>query len=283
MLQLLGAVAELARGATTPSVRPVWGREMLMDDPPLLSSLAHREYEEIEVPAAEKGITLDDDMVHRSFFFGPHEVAAIRSQLDPDLRETATTFEVLAGCLWKCRTMALSPAPSAHDEMRMICVVNLRGKSPAEIPSGYYGNAVAYLAAISKAGDLCTNPVGYAVQLVKKVKRAVDMEYMRSVANLMVRRRRPHYTVVNAYLLSDLSKVRFSDIDFGWGTPLYAGPAKGAVGIVSFIIPFNKGELNGLLVPVCLPGQVAMDKFVEQVERLTSTAAARALRVSSKL
>ncbi|KAM0837092.1 hypothetical protein ACQ4PT_061887 [Festuca glaucescens] len=286
LVQLLGAVAELARGATTPTVRPVWGREILEAgrDPPLLSSFAHREYDEIEIPAAEKGTTIDDmAVVHHSFFFGPREVATIRSQLDPDLRESATTFEVLTGCLWKCRTMALSP--SADEEMRMICVVNLRGKSgAAKIPCGYYGNAVAYPVAISKAGDLCTNPVGYAVQVVKKVKREVDMDYMRSVANLMVRRRRPHFTVVNAYLVSDVSKVGFWDIDFGWGRPVYAGPAKGGVGIVSFFIPFNNvtGE-NGVMVPVCLPGPVAMNKFVEEmskilqqdIERLRSTAAAK--------
>jgi hypothetical protein len=211
-------------------------------------------------------------MAHRSFFFGPREVAAIRSQLAPDLRESATTFEVLAGCLWKCRTMAL--AATADEEMRMICIVNLRGKSgAAEIPCGYYGNAFGFPVAISKAGDLCTNPVGYAVGLVKQVKRELNMEYMRSVADLMVQRQRPHFTVVRAFLVSDVSKAGFCDIDFGWGRPVYAGPAQGGVGaipgIASFFIASKNviGE-NGVLVPVCLPSPTVMDKFVEEMSKL---------------
>uniref|UniRef100_A0ACD5X607 Uncharacterized protein n=1 Tax=Avena sativa TaxID=4498 RepID=A0ACD5X607_AVESA len=274
LVQLLGAIAELARGGTTPMVRPVWAREMLeARDPPPLSALAHREYDEIPDTDNKRTTSVPlDDMVHRSFFFGPREVAAIRSQLAPDLRESATTFELLTGCLWKCRTMAL--APTADEEMRIICIVNLRGKrGAAKIPCGYYGNAFAFPVAISKAGDLCTKPVGYAVGLVKKIKREVDMEYMRSVADLMVRRRRPHFTVERAYVVSDVSKVGFWDIDFGWGRALYAGPAKGGVGaipgVASFFIAFKnvKGE-SGVVVPVCLPGPVAMDKFVEEMSKI---------------
>ncbi|KAM3317890.1 hypothetical protein ACQJBY_035547 [Aegilops geniculata] len=269
LLQLLGAIAELARGAAALTVLPVWRRELLeARNPPLLPSFAHREYDEL----TDTTIMPLDNMVHRSFFFGPREVAAIRSHLSPDLRESTTTFEVLTGCLWKCRTVAL--APPADEEMRMICVVNLRGKRGAgSIPRGYYGNAFVFPTAISTAGDLSTSPAGYAVGLVKKVKQEVDMEYIRSVANLMVLRGRPHFAVANAYLVSDVSKSGLRDLDFGWGKPVYAGPAKGGVGaipgVASFFIASKniKGE-DGVVVPICLPGPAIMDKFVEEMNKL---------------
>ncbi|RLM73358.1 10-deacetylbaccatin III 10-O-acetyltransferase [Panicum miliaceum] len=45
MLQFLGAVAELARGAAAPTV---WGRELLTArEPPRPSFVAHREYDEV--------------------------------------------------------------------------------------------------------------------------------------------------------------------------------------------------------------------------------------------
>ena len=44
--------------------------------------------------------------------------------------------------------------------------------------------------AVSAAGELCAKPLSYAVRLVNEAKVGVDMEYMQSVADLMVRRGR---------------------------------------------------------------------------------------------
>ncbi|KAF8672463.1 hypothetical protein HU200_049676 [Digitaria exilis] len=271
LVQFLGAVAELARGAAAPSVRPVWGRELLEARDPPRPAFAHREYD--VVPDTKGTIIPLDDMVHRSFFFGRHEVAAVRAHLPPALRSRASTFDVLTGLLWRCRTVAL--APDADEVMRMICIVNARGgKSGAAIPEGYYGNAFAFPVAVATAGDLAARPLGYAVELVKRAKGEVDVEYMRSVADLMVMRGRPHFTVVRAYLASDVTKAGFGDLDFGWGKPVYGGPAKGGVGaipgVASFLIPFRnaKGE-DGIVVPMCLPGP-AMETFVEEMGKLLS-------------
>lgn len=67
-MQFLAAVDELARGAPVPSVRPVWGRELLEVRNPPRPVFAHREYDEV---LDTKGTIMPpSDMVHRSFFFG---------------------------------------------------------------------------------------------------------------------------------------------------------------------------------------------------------------------
>ncbi|KAL5225541.1 hypothetical protein ABZP36_012180 [Zizania latifolia] len=269
LFQFLSARAELARGAASPTVWPVRGRELLLARDPPRPGFAHREYD--EVPDTKGTIVSLDDMAHCSFFFGARELATVRSHLAVGVRKSATTFEVLTGCLWKCRTVAL--APDADEEMWMIYIVNARGdKSEASIPEGYYGNAFAFPVAVTTADDLCANLVSYAIELVKKTKREVNVEYMRSVADLMVQCRQPHFTVVRAFLVSAVTKARFGDLDFVWGKPAYGGPTKGGVdpipGLASFLISCKnaKGE-DGIVVPMSLPG-LAMDRFVEDMAKL---------------
>ncbi|GJV15802.1 benzyl alcohol O-benzoyltransferase-like protein [Tanacetum coccineum] len=59
---------------------------------------------------------------------------------------------------------------------------------------GYYGNVLAFSAAISTAQDLCNKPL-----------------------------RRPRFTNVRTYAVSDFTRAGFEDIDFGWGKAIYAG------------------------------------------------------------
>ncbi|CAM0875972.1 unnamed protein product [Alopecurus aequalis] len=252
LMQFLTAVAELARGAAVPSVRPVWGREVLEARNPPCPSFVHRQYD--EVPDTKGAIVPLEDMEQHSFFFGAKEVASVRSHLTPVLQKHATTFDVLVGLLWKCRTIAL--APHADEEMRMMFAVDGRGRKGKQsaIPTGYYGNVVALPAAVSAAGELCAMPLSYAVRLVKEAKEEVDMEYMRSVADPLVQRGRPDITMVRAYMASDVTKVGFGELDYGWGRPVYAGPAMVAT-ICSFLIPFkNANGEDGIIITICLPG-----------------------------
>ncbi|KAM0935269.1 putative benzyl alcohol O-benzoyltransferase [Dioscorea sansibarensis] len=185
----------------------------------------------------------------------------------PEQLRKSSTFEILTACLWRCRTIALQLAP--EEEVRMMCVVNARGKEGGRLPVGYYGNAFAYPAAVSKVKSLCSNPLEYALELVKKAKsQGMTREYLQSVADLMVLRGRPHFTIAGSYLVSDVTRAGIENVDFGWGKADYGGPAKGGIGdipLVSFYIPFR----NGIVVPVCLPS-AAMDRFAKEIESMIS-------------
>ncbi|KAG6514939.1 hypothetical protein ZIOFF_025315 [Zingiber officinale] len=245
-------------------------------------------------------------MVHRSFFLGKAELAALRRCVPEHLRNNST-FEILTAFLWKCRIITIGA--NTEKEFRIIYVVIARDKSGLCLPAGYYGNAFALPASVSTAGKLSSNPIGYALDLVKKAKSAVNDEYMRDVefqedgawnwsTNMVLIQEEeqvkekeptllpsptssspldeedppPQKTMVRTYLVSDMTWARFGDVDFGWGKAAYGCPAKGGVeaipGVGSFYAPLNnsKGE-EGIVVPVCLLA-LAMGKFTQEMHNL---------------
>ncbi|KAJ9135162.1 hypothetical protein P3X46_032373 [Hevea brasiliensis] len=270
LAKFLMATAEIARGARTPSLFPVWRREILnARDPPHVTHV-HHEYEEIPINDTNKNsvMTLDlPNMAHLSFFFGPREMRSLRSHLPPHLRK-CSTFELLTACLWKCRTIALELDPD--EIVRLLCVINLRGKqNQLKVPNGYYGNAFAFPAALSTAGELCKNPLEYAIESIRKAKNLMSEEYIRSVADLMVIKGRPHYTTVWNFLVADTTWAGLVEVDFGWGKPLFGGPI-GALPYRSFFSRFkNSNGEYGIVVPILLPRPV-MKRFQDELMKMIS-------------
>ncbi|KAJ4850483.1 hypothetical protein Tsubulata_022563 [Turnera subulata] len=263
VLQFICAIGEMARGAHAPSIPAPWERHILCASIPPRVTCRHREYE--EVPASTKGTIMPiDHIAHKPLFFGPEEISALRRLVPPHL-SGCSTFEVLTACLWKCRTIALQPHP--EEEMRLICAVNARKIFNPPLPLGYYGNSFGLPVAVATAGDLAKNPLGFALELMKKTKAEVTEEYMRSLASLMVTRGRPRFTIAGTYAVSDVRYAGSEALDIGWGKAIYAGPAKHGVES-SFYIPYanNKGE-KGILVLLCLP-RPAMEIFERKLAKM---------------
>ncbi|XP_068640290.1 benzyl alcohol O-benzoyltransferase-like [Aristolochia californica] len=271
-VQFLKAAGEIARGAETPSLLPVWERHLLSASTALHVRFSHREYECF--PAGSTFVNLvtsRNEMTHRSFFIGPADISNLRTHLPTSLRH-ASTFDILTATFWRCRTAALHLVPD--EEVRVLCIANARRKFNPPLPDGYYGNVFAFPAAVSTASELCGHSLGYAVELVRKAKFSVTEEYIRSVANLMALAGKPQFQpAAITYLVSDVRLAGFQELDFGWGGPVYGGPAAGDVGTVpgvsSFYIPFRNYEgVKGILIPICLPRQ-AMEEFIVELEKAT--------------
>jgi len=150
--------------------------------------------------------------------------------------------------------------------VHFISVVNARPKINPPLPKGYYGNVLAYPAALCTADELIRNPVGYAIELIKRAKAEVTDEYMRSLADLLVIKGRPRVIVtLYSFQVSDASRVGLDQIDYGWGLPVYGGNARKVTGFASFYIAGknNEGE-RGIVLPISLPA-TAMDRFVKEL------------------
>ncbi|XP_054817655.1 benzyl alcohol O-benzoyltransferase-like [Prosopis cineraria] len=269
IVQFMKAMAEIANGAIEPSILPVWHGELLnVRDLPNITC-THHEYREM---VGNNPLSIID-MVHHSFFFRPTEVSSLRRfNILPDHLSLSTSYDVVTTCLWCCHTKALQLDPLK--EVRVMLITNARSgrnnRFNPPLPEGYYGNAFVYPTAISTIGKLCKSPLGFALEVGMKAKDEVNDEYFHSVADLMVvRGRRSFTTVRSSFMVSDLSRLGFKDVDFGWGKAVYGGVAMSGLGTFSglgFYVGFrnSKGE-EGRVIPMCLPLE-CMDRFAKELD-----------------
>ncbi|XP_010557037.1 PREDICTED: (Z)-3-hexen-1-ol acetyltransferase-like [Tarenaya hassleriana] len=258
----LTTIGDMVRGAHAPSVHPVWDRHLLGARVPARVTHAHREYDMRESVA-------EADNVQGSFFFGPSDISAIRRLLHPHQRERATDFETLTSFIWRCRTAALRLHPNT--EMRLQCVVNGRGKlKNPPLPPGYYGNVIVLPVAISTAKELVERPLGFALELVREAKSSATEDYFRSVADFLATTKnwaQPEGETL--WLVSDLRRIGFENVDLGFGKPLYGGLAKAGAknlpGLSVYERHKNKKGETGTAVLICLPAP-AMERFEKEVK-----------------
>ncbi|KAI5397340.1 hypothetical protein KIW84_063233 [Lathyrus oleraceus] len=84
--QFMNALAEICRGMNEPSISPVWRRELLSVRNPPRVTCYHPELEQAHNNKGIINVISLDNMARRTFFYGPNELATIRSLL-PVIRE----------------------------------------------------------------------------------------------------------------------------------------------------------------------------------------------------
>ncbi|XP_065880596.1 benzyl alcohol O-benzoyltransferase-like [Euphorbia lathyris] len=254
--QFMSAIGEMARGATSPSVLPVWERHILNSPIPQQPTSPLPEHNH---NISDMKFPLEHELCYKGFVFGRAAISALRRCLPIHLRN-CSSFEIVSASVWKCRVAALQLHPT--NETSMNWSVNLRGdKLNQLIPSGYYGNAVGVSISTSTAKDILENPLSYALQLLRNSKGNVNTEdHDRSVIKLMAS--------MTSYTVTDLKNAGFGEVDFGWNKPIYAGLAHSMLTAGGYQPQFNreKGE-NEMMLPVCLPKQ-AMERFEMELNNM---------------
>ncbi|KAF3444343.1 hypothetical protein FNV43_RR14034 [Rhamnella rubrinervis] len=181
----------------------------------------------------------------------------------------------ISACLWRARTRTLiGPRPeSSSTTTRLLFPVDTRFRYEPLLPEGYYGSAVVFPCAITKASKLVHKPLTYAASLISAVKnRVAENEYRASVLDFIEVNGRKGFCSEGAFVVSDMTRLRFMDLDFGWGSKaVYGGPARAGTGLVpgmvtSLVSHKNKEGVDGMLALVSLPSEL-VDKFHMEVRK----------------
>ncbi|RDY09605.1 Spermidine hydroxycinnamoyl transferase, partial [Mucuna pruriens] len=186
-----------------------------------------------------------------------------------------STFEVVAGYLWKCVSKARH-AGNSEQRTRLSTLVNCRNRmSPPLV--GYAGNAVfPTVTPTCSFGEIMHRPLSYAVGNVRVALESVTGDFVASALdhidrekdmNLVrynihypapsVRKGRPYEGNPNLFVVSWMN-FSFKDADFGWGHPLYFGPGYMDSEGKAFVMNVANGD--GLVVAISLEAS-HMDAF----------------------
>lgn len=255
ILQFLKALAEMARGASQPSILPVWNREILQprtNTVDLTDDEQYADHHALNLSADDEYAPqqhVEEEMQTVSVLFGPEEIADLKSQVGGK----CSTFEVLSAWLWRSRSKVLNIP--ADQESSLVFPIDIRSRLQPPLPSGYYGNGLSVSFAVARAGDLIEKPLSFAVKLISDAKRIVDDEYVRAQIDMLEVVGHTAPTLVGSFMTNDHSKVDFAGVDFGWGKAEYGGVAVAADPNESMYVRVRSTSsgIEKIVVPICLP------------------------------
>ncbi|CAA3019719.1 spermidine hydroxycinnamoyl transferase-like [Olea europaea subsp. europaea] len=93
------------------------------------------------------------------------------------------TYKYEAVAMWRCASKARRHADEQLTQLHI--AVNFRNRIQPPIPQGFFGNAILREAAITTAGELLSNPLGYASSKIREAVDQVTDEYVRSHLGLI--------------------------------------------------------------------------------------------------
>ncbi|KAF5183909.1 Benzyl alcohol o-benzoyltransferase [Thalictrum thalictroides] len=268
-LQFVTVVSEfcLNPDLITPSIIPSWGREILRPRYPPKTSYHHPEYDRDHLTETPSPTETDFKcLTQTSIFFSKADISSLKNQINGG---KCATFDAIASCLWKARTKTLIKPDTVT---KLLFPIDTRVRSKPVLPKNYYGTAVVFPCVSTKASELIEKPIQYVAKLVSDMKNGViGDEYRASVLDFIELNERRGFCSEGAFVVSDQSRLRFVDVDFGWGSGVYGGPARAGTGLVpgmvtSIIGYKNEKGVEGLLALVSLPSQ-ALETFHNEVKK----------------
>jgi len=241
--QFLNAVGDLARGLPEPRVKPVWARDRFPDPDIKPGPLP-------ELPALA--------LEYLAFDFPAAYIAELKSQYAASTGgKICSAFDIVVAKLWQCRTRAIGAAPGA--DVRLCFFASAR--HVLKLEPGYYGNAIFPVKVSAPAEKVAGSSVIELVGMVRDAKRRMAEECL-SWAEGRTGGRDPFQMTFSyeSVYVSDWSKLGFNDVDYGYGTPVSAGPLVNCDLIASVIVMRAPAPLAGTrLLASCVTKEHADD------------------------
>ncbi|KAK6274089.1 hypothetical protein POUND7_011172 [Theobroma cacao] len=141
-----------------------------------------------------------------------------------------STYTILAAHIWRCACKArglLDDQPT-----KLYVPTNGRPRLHPPLPSAYLGNVTFMASSISLSGNLQSEPFMNTIERIHGTLKRVDNEYLRSALDYLEKlpdvttaRREAHTAQCPNLSIINWMRLPVHDANFGWGRPIYMGPA----------------------------------------------------------
>ncbi|XP_058740092.1 hydroxycinnamoyl-CoA:piscidic acid hydroxycinnamoyltransferase-like [Vicia villosa] len=189
-----------------------------------------------------------------------------------------TSFEVIAGHIWRCVSKARYTRGNSDQPTRLSTLINCRNRLKPPLPSSYVGNtAFPTVTPTRSFNDLIRKPLRNAVEDVRAALERVTGEHVMSALDYIDRekdmellRYNFHYPAKsvceegqnkgnpNLFVVSWMN-FSYKETDFGLGEPFYFGPGYMDSEGKAFVMN-NNGDGDGIVVAISLEASF-MDVF----------------------
>ncbi|XVF35580.1 hypothetical protein REPUB_Repub18cG0158200 [Reevesia pubescens] len=221
--------SDIARGLSLGAA-PLIDRTLLRARVPPTPKFHHVEYD--SSPSLNASISNSESnpkpLSVSTFRITKDQIHTLKAKSIKDGRNT--THNILAAYIWRCA----SKARGLLDDQatKLYIPTNGRSRLCPPLPSGYLGNVLFTTATIALSGNLQSEPFMNTIDRVQKAIEKMDNEYLRSaldylekLPNVMSVRHGAHtFKSPNLYIINWM-RLPIHDADFGWGRPIYVGPA----------------------------------------------------------
>ncbi|CAI9298276.1 unnamed protein product [Lactuca saligna] len=197
------------------------------------------------------------------------QLNALKAAAKNDGGNTAySTYEILAAHLWRCACKARG---LPNDQLTKLYVAtDGRSRLSPQLPPGYLGNVVFTATPMAESGELTTQPLSSSASLIRSTLSKMDNEYLRSAIDylevqpdLSALIRGPSYFASPNLNINTWTRLPVHDADFGWGRPVFMGPAVILYEGTIYVLPSPNND-RSMSLAVCLGAdeQPLFEKFL---------------------
>ncbi|KAI5313828.1 PREDICTED: shikimate [Prunus dulcis] len=237
-LHFVNTWSAIARGDVSKINPPFMDRTLLRARNPPQPAFHHIEFE----TSAEKELVYDlqktTKVTASSFRLTREQLNILKSKSKEDAGNNSnpinfTTFEMLAGHIWRCVCKARKLPDDQNTKLRI--PTDGRSRLQPPLPAGFFGNVSFRTAHIAAAGDIQSKPTWYAASCVHNALARMDNDYLISALDyldleLQTRLYQPPVgprPIWSPHLqINTWMRLPIHDADFGWGRPIFMGPGR---------------------------------------------------------
>ncbi|KAI3524299.1 hypothetical protein L1887_02952 [Cichorium endivia] len=184
------------------------------------------------------------------------QINAIKSKCKGDGNVYLSTYEILAAHLWRCACKARG---LLHDQSTKLYVAtDGRSRLNPPLPPGYLGNVVFTATPIAESGELEYESLANSAKRIHNELAKMDDMYLRSAIDYLELQpdlsaliRGPTYFGSPNLNINSWTRLPIYEADFGWGRPIFMGPASILYEGTIYIIPSSNGD-RSVSLAVCL-------------------------------